>query len=1093
MRGGIARGASLLGVALLAVVLTAGATARPSPTAGGISAFAGSESTPERFARLLGASNYTNFKPAALERRGPVRVILQLEGASVAERMADATQAGSALTDSQRSAIRTQLQERQNAVASRVAALGGTVLLRFQDAFNGISALVPAEKIAELEQVEGVKRVRVARIFQLDNIPTAQYVNAPAVWDGAGGFTGQGVTIAVLDTGIDYTHAMFGGPGTPAAFDAADAADTVLGQGEFGAKIIGGFDFVGDDYDAGSDDPDVATPMPDPDPLDCDGHGSHVAGTAAGFGVRGNGTTYPGPWTSTTLTTTNFLVGPGMAPESTILAYRVFGCSGSSAEDVVVAAINRAVADGADVINMSLGSVFGRADEPASIASNNAFDAGVVVVAAAGNAGPGAYIHDSPGSADKVIGVAAIDASRAELPGANINIPGGVVQAINANEAPLPAGPHQIKVLRNEDGTVSLGCDPDEYVDVEDKIVVTLRGTCARVARAIFGEQAGAAAVVMINTATAFPPFEGPIEENPDTGEPFDVTIPFLGVRGLLGPSPVDDPDRLVAADGQFATLSPSGITNPGFLTLASFTSGGPRNPDSIAKPDVTAPGVSVFSTNVGSGFRGAFISGTSMATPATAGVAALVREAHPSWSPTFVKGAIMGTAEAGPTKFASGYDPRRAGTGAVQADRAVATLGLTSTANGRNSLSYGYDQLTAAHSEMQSFTIHNTGASPRTYNLAATFVGNARGTDFTFSPSSVTVPAGGTMSVDATVALTAAEVAALPPAVASNFGSLAHAVRGVVVATPTTTGTGVFPLRVPFMWVPRGLSNVQVTGSPSPIFSAIGLQNTGIHSGTADRFVLAQTDPNDVPPVAEDSTDIRAIGMQTLPREALCGSDPIGVCGAQNDRALVFAINVWGFYSTPSVSEFDILVNTDSDAAPEFIVVGVDTGAILAGAFDGTFASFIFDAETGDLVNAWVAEAPLNGSTMLLPLLASDIGLAGRPVQNPFTRIEFQVFSFSVVPADDGEEATPDVNTLDDITEPTTIGLGGLFGTGRPTGDPQSIVLAPGESAVMGVPNSLLQLALGAKGWMIVTHDDANGPPQADLVPAPGIPLALP
>ena len=79
MRGGIARGASLLAVALLAVVLTAGATARPSANADGISAFGGSSSSPERFARLLGASNYTNFTPAALARRGPLRVILQLE------------------------------------------------------------------------------------------------------------------------------------------------------------------------------------------------------------------------------------------------------------------------------------------------------------------------------------------------------------------------------------------------------------------------------------------------------------------------------------------------------------------------------------------------------------------------------------------------------------------------------------------------------------------------------------------------------------------------------------------------------------------------------------------------------------------------------------------------------------------------------------------------------------------------------------------------------------------------------------------------------------------------------------------------------
>ena len=257
MRRGLARGAALLAVGLLAVVLTAGATARPSPNASGISAFADSSS--ERFARLLGASNYADFKAAALQPRGQVRVILQLEGASVAERTASAEKAGSALTEAQQGAIRAQLQERQAAVAAQVTALGGNVLLRFQDAYNGISAIVPAAKMDEVGQLAGVKRVQVARTFHLDNTASAQYVNVPAVWNGAGGFTGDGVTIAVLDTGIDYTHAMFGGAGTADAFDEADELDTVLGQDEFGDKIIGGFDFVGDDYDADSDDPAEST------------------------------------------------------------------------------------------------------------------------------------------------------------------------------------------------------------------------------------------------------------------------------------------------------------------------------------------------------------------------------------------------------------------------------------------------------------------------------------------------------------------------------------------------------------------------------------------------------------------------------------------------------------------------------------------------------------------------------------------------------------------------------------------------------------------------------------------------------------------
>ena len=82
------------------------------------------------------------------------------------------------------------------------------------------------------------------------------------------------------------------------------------------------------------------------------------------------------------------------------------------------------------------------------------------------------------------------------------------------------------------------------------KIAVVNRGTCARVAKAIFGQQAGAAAVVMVNNATGLPPFEGPITSNPDTGEPFTVTIPFLGVRGLPA-TPTSDGGRLRAAQRQ--------------------------------------------------------------------------------------------------------------------------------------------------------------------------------------------------------------------------------------------------------------------------------------------------------------------------------------------------------------------------------------------------------------------------------------------------------------------------------------------------------------------------------------------------------------
>src|SRR5262249_54492188 len=160
-----------------------------------------------------------------------------------------------------------------------------------------------------------------------------------------------------------------------------------------------------------------------------------------------------------------------------------------------------------------------------------------------------------------------------------------------------------------------------------------------------FGEKAGAKAVVMVNTATSLPPYEGPITSNPDDGEPFNVTIPFFGVSS-------SDASKWLAADGGTAALAAATINNPGYLAPASFTSGGARNGDSWLKPEVTAPGVSIFSAGMGTGNSFAVLSGTSMAAPHTTGMAALVRQAHPTWNQVkFLKAAIENTAD--PSKVA--------------------------------------------------------------------------------------------------------------------------------------------------------------------------------------------------------------------------------------------------------------------------------------------------------------------------------------------------------------------------------------------------------------------------------------------------------
>jgi subtilisin family serine protease len=992
--------------------------------------------------------------PYMIDKNRQLDVMVELADQPVAALVGDATDNGTTATKGQRDTWRGQIKANQTPVVDGVRRNGGVVVSQMQDAYNGVHAHVSAGSVAAIEALPGVVGVHLVPVYKPALTHSVPYVGAPAAWS-ATGQTGAGVKIAVIDTGVDFYHADFGGSGSPADYAYGLAHDTAAPafnadgttQAFPSAKVPVGWDFVGDAYDASAAAGSPATiPHPDANPLDCNSHGTHTASTAAGYGELSNGSTYHGPYDPSIYGTTDFKIGPGVAPNAQLYIYRVFGCAGST--DVVTEAINRAVQDGADVISMSLGSDFGTANTPDAVAADNASRAGVVVVASSGNAGPSAYMTGTPASSSRTISVAALD-SNATFPGATIQLASGNLAALNANNGPLPQS-GKLDVL-GSGGSISLGCSAGDYAGVgAGDIVVTMRGVCPRVDRAKLGQAAGASAVIMVNSSAGLPPFEGPIA---------GVTIPFIGVSDSAA-------GALIAAAGSTVTIVSAGLlSNPTYKQLADFTSFGPRFGDSALKPEITAPGVSIVAAGMGTGNDVLVDSGTSMAAPHVAGIAALVVASHPGWSVNEVKAAIMSTSDVSSATIV-GYDPVGAGSGVVQAQRATTTAAIALTRDRLDSLSFGYAPLDGAFLDISSFTIENKGAKSITYNLASSFVGGSAGVKVKVVPSRITVPAHQSRDVAVVLTMSSAAVAALPTV--DTFGGVGPGavltVEGLVTATPTSSGTGVYPLHVPFLLVPRGESNV-VAGPPSPYKLTGGvananvtLKNKGIHDGTADVYAWGISDKDHTKGMAS----IRAVGVQSLPATAL---DPHA---SPADVGLIFAINGWHQWSNAAAAEYDIAIDTNADGAPEFFVVGVDLGAITTGAFNGIEASFTFDAG-GNLVDAFYADAPMNGSVIELPVFASDLGVTSAA----------QTISYSIVGVDlitgnvDAVAATAAYNPF------TPSVSNGQFAS-----------LASGASATLPISVDVaLQQATPALGWMVVSLDNPNGAAQAALIPVGKLP----
>jgi subtilisin family serine protease len=687
------------------------------------------------------------------QRSGIVKVVVELsDEPSVVTYAATRKTAAAIHAGREAQAQTARIEQAQQQLLTPLRQLQAEVIYRVQRVYNGIGVRVDASKLAAIAALPGVKAIHPLVTKYVQNSGSVPMIGAPKVWEqtvGANKATGKGIKIAIIDSGIDYIHKDFGGSGNYTGVTDTSAP-------AFTAKVVGGYDFVGDNYDAGNIDPAKRIPHPDANPMDCLGHGTSVAGTAAGFGVNADGSTYTGPWTQATPFST-MKIGPGVAPEATLYALRVFGCTGTT--DVADQALDWAVdpngdgnpADHVDVINMSLGSRYGSTYDSSVIASENAAKAGVILVASAGNEGDTQYILGSPASADSVISVAA--AGQPVQPTSVLD--GILVTTGSMAGALLPvkfsaafatggAKPDVTGAVYYPDSNRT-GCDtysPAEAAKIAGKVVIVDR-TDACDSYILNVRAAGAIGAIVVDDRDVF-------DLSPIFGSRFIpvVTMP-KNVGDMVKANLANLSVRFSQSFQNSTTYQDSDLSD----VVAGFSSRGPRR-GGMLKPDITAPGINIFSARAGTGSDGQFESGTSLAAPHVAGTMAILKQIHPTWTVQQLKALVMNTAT-NDVRIAVAQDsqilgPARVGAGRVNVPNAAtaSVIAFDSARPSNVSVSFGNVEVASITSLTRTVTVANKGAATATYDLSYTPATTIPGVTYSISPGSVTVNPGQSATV---------------------------------------------------------------------------------------------------------------------------------------------------------------------------------------------------------------------------------------------------------------------------------------------------------------------------------------------------------
>lgn len=506
------------------------------------------------------------------------------------------------------------------------------VVATYDALFNGLALKADPRNLAKMKSLEFVKAVHPVRKYEATALPYKQAEEqSNAVIPSALNttkYTGKGVQVGVVDTGIDYEH--------------PDLAD----------NYKGGYDLVDLDDDPMETQIDEGIPTL---------HGTHVSGIIGADGDM-----------------------QGVAPDAEIYAYRALGPGGSGTSVQVIAALEKAVKDGMDVVNLSLGNNVNGPDYPTSIAVNRAVELGTTVVTANGNDGPENWTVGAPATATRALAVGA---------------------SSEPQHIPFLYEPKQDKniPLLAMMGSVPWSLDKaDRIVDVTDgqadpagKIALIQRGKIPFYEQAKEAEENGAAAVVIANNEEGM--FQGSVEnqENP-------IEIPVAAISQKDGAWLL----KQIQHDKTYLETAYQKTK----LDIAPFSSRGPVTVNWDIKPDIVAPGANILST-VPDGYQE--LQGTSMAAPHVTGAIALLKEARPNWTHEQIISALKTTASRVKNDKEQAYDPIMQGTGKIQIADAIDTQTIIHN----SSLTFG--KINQYREEKTTYvTVENTTDQEQTYSF---------------------------------------------------------------------------------------------------------------------------------------------------------------------------------------------------------------------------------------------------------------------------------------------------------------------------------------------------------------------------------------